>query len=104
MPALAEQIRELVVPASDLRRACPPLKPVTTPDTNYLGQQRAVDAIRFGMQMERHGYNIFVLGPLGSHRHKLATELPRERAAEQGAPDDWCYINNFAAAPGPRSC
>ncbi len=102
MPALAEQIRELVVPASDLRRACPPLKPVTTPDTNYLGQQRAVDAIRFGMQMERHGYNIFVLGPLGSHRHKLATELARERAAEQGAPDDWCYINNFADPERPR--
>lgn len=69
----------------------------------YLGQDRAVDAIRFGIQVESEGYNVFVLGPLGSHRHGLVEELAKERAGEKGAPDDWCYVNNFSNPERPRA-
>lgn len=109
MPEISEMTRQLVVPECDLRRACPHLeldteyggkRPVTA---TYLGQQRAVEAIRFGIQMERDGYNVFVLGPLGSQRHGLVEELAKERAAEKGAPDDWCYINNFSDPERPRA-
>ena len=106
MPALTQQIRKLVVPASNLRRVCQPLareRPETAqPTPVFLGQQRAVDALRFGIEMEREGYNVFILGPLGSDRHKLVQELAKERAAAKGAPDDWCYINNFADPERPR--
>jgi len=107
VPGISEQIRHLAVPGSDLRRVCQPLaidteagekKPATAA---YLGQQRAIDAIRFGIQMEREGYNVFVLGPLGSHRHGLVEGLAKERAREKGAPDDWCYINNFSDPERP---
>jgi lon-related putative ATP-dependent protease len=63
--------------------------------------QRAIDAIEFGIRMERDGYNLFVLGPNGSHRHGLAEDLARERAAEKGSPSDWCYVNNFADPERP---
>jgi len=95
------------VPFADLRKACDSLVlefehsdqlPAGKP---YLGQQRAIDAIEFGIRMERDGYNLFVLGPNGSHRHGLAEDLARERAAEKGSPSDWCYVNNFADPERP---
>jgi len=107
VPALLEQNRELVVPASSLRRVCQPLtlaaEPAVPASTSHLGQQRAVEAIRFGVQMERDGYNVVILGPIGSHRHKLVRELSSDRAAEKGAPDDWCYINSFSDSERPRA-
>ena len=69
----------------------------------YLGQQRVIDAVRFGIQVERPGYNIYVLGPLGSHRHGLVEELVAERAATEAAPDDWCYVNNFSDSGRPSA-
>ncbi|MDH3984155.1 MAG: AAA family ATPase, partial [Gammaproteobacteria bacterium] len=51
-------------------------------ELTYLGQQRAVESLRFGIQMEREGYNVFVLGPIGSNRHELVRGLTRARASE----------------------
>lgn len=88
-----------------LRTPCPP-PPAAGDDVSSrtaFGQQRAVDAIRFGMQMEHDGYNIFVLGPLGSHRHGLAEEQAAEHAADRDTPDDWCYVNNFKDPERPAA-
>ena len=53
--------------------------------------------------MEREGYNVFVLGPIGSNRHELVQGLTKARASEKGAPDDWCYVNNFSNPERPRA-
>ena len=68
-----------------------------------IGQQRAIDAIRFGIEMRRDGYNIYVLGPIGSNRHDLVNSLVAEHAKTLGAPPDWCYVNNFANPERPQS-
>ncbi len=105
----ADSIRAFSVPITDLRKACDPLQlefersdqlPAGKP---YLGQQRAIDAIRFGIEMEHDGYNVFVLGAHGSHRHGLARELTMERARRKGPPSDWCYVNNFSDPERPRT-
>lgn len=109
MAGSLEQTRIQPVPVSELRKVCPPLS--IEPDSTekapamavYLGQERAINAIRFGIQMEHDGYNVFVLGPLGSARHGLVEELAKEPARARGAPDDWCYINNFADPERPRA-
>jgi len=69
----------------------------------HLGQERAIDAIRFGLQIASEGYNIFVLGPPGSHRHGLAEEIAAELAVGRPADPDWVYVNNFAAPKEPRA-
>ena len=69
----------------------------------YIGQQRAIDAIRFGIEMRKDGYNIYVLGPIGSNRHKRVENLVAEEAKARGAPPDWCYVNNFSTPERPRS-
>jgi hypothetical protein len=74
-----------------------------TPGDAYLGQQRAVDAIRFGIDLPQDGYNIFVLGPLGSDRHVLVRQLVAEHAKVRGAPSDWCYVINFSNPERPQS-
>lgn len=66
-----------------------------------LGQERAIDAIRFGLQIKNDGHNVFVLGPMGSNRHGLAEQLAKERAATEAHPGDWCYVNNFTDSERP---
>jgi lon-related putative ATP-dependent protease len=61
----------------------------------WLGQSRAVEAVRFGIGMKRAGFNIFALGPTGSGKHTLVRNFIEEQAAREPFPDDWCYIQNF---------
>ena len=97
------------VPSAELRKACESVgHEFATSDElptgpPHLGQQRAVDAIRFGIRVERPGYNIYVLGPHGSHRHGLAEELAAEYGATKEAPQDWCYVNNFQDPERPQA-
>ena len=67
-----------------------------------VGQERAVEAIRTGIDIRRPGYNLFVLGEPGSGRHRAVRSLLEERAATEPTPSDWCYINNFAEPNQPR--
>jgi lon-related putative ATP-dependent protease len=101
--------REFEVSASELRKLCD-LQAVgveTSADfpseAQRLGQQRAVNAIRFGLQIRDDGHNVFVLGPAGSNRHGLAEELAKERASSESPPGDWCYVNNFADPERPHN-
>ena len=97
------------VPVEDLRPLCDPSgiefesSDQLPPGTRHLGQQRAIDAIRLGIQIESDGHNVFVLGPPGSHRHGLAEELAKEHAATRKAQDDWCYITNFTNPEKPHT-
>ena len=67
-----------------------------------VGQERAVDAIKFAIEMAQPGFNLFVLGDPGSGRHSVVRRLLEGRAAQEAVPSDWCYINNFTEANRPR--
>src|SRR5271167_5107965 len=67
-----------------------------------IGQERAVEAIRFAMRMQRKGYNVYVLGATGTGRHALVQNLLRQQAKGRPTPPDWCYVNNFADPQKPR--
>jgi predicted ATP-dependent protease len=104
-----ELAKALSVPVAELRRACEAFEqPFERSDelpagAPHMGQKRAVDAIRFGIDIDRPGYNVYVLGTQGSHRHGLVNELIAERAKAKGAPDDWCYVNNFTDPERPQA-
>jgi len=44
------------------------------------GQDRAVEAIRFGVAIRREGYNIFALGPQGTGKQTVVERCLEERA------------------------
>jgi predicted ATP-dependent protease len=97
------------LPPEKLYRACDPasLGFKTTDDLRdlheILGQPRAVEAMRFGIDIRRPGYNIFVLGPQGAGRYTLIGEFLRRAAAGEPTPDDWLYVFNFAEPHKPRA-
>ncbi len=67
-----------------------------------IGQDRAIEAIKFAIAMDRRGYNLFVLGPSGTGKHTFVREFLRREATRQPTPLDWCYVNNFADPQEPR--
>ncbi len=73
---------------------------LTEPDGIY-GQDRAVEAIQFGIDMRSDGYNLFAMGPDGYGRHTTVRRLLTARAATEPPPSDWCYVFNFATPHKP---
>ena len=71
--------------------------------TEFLGQDRAVEAIRFGIGIEQEGYNLFVLGPSGVGKHTIVKQFLDEKSSTQPVPADWCYVNRFDAPHKPRA-
>lgn len=68
-----------------------------------VGQARAMDALKFGVDIRRDGYNVFLMGPAGAGRYSLARKELEQRAAGEAAPPDWCYVNNFAQPHKPKA-
>ncbi len=67
------------------------LEPVDT----LIGQDRALEAVRFAARMRSRGYNLFVIGPKGSGKHAAVRGYLGERATRFPAGDDWVYVNDF---------
>jgi lon-related putative ATP-dependent protease len=63
--------------------------------TEIAGQERALEALRFGVGIQREGFNLFVMGPSGMGKHTMVQQYLERQAAEASPPDDWCYVNNF---------
>jgi len=64
-------------------------------ETEVVGQDRAVEALDFGMNIDAEGYNVFALGPTGTGRRELVQHILEAQAAEEETPPDLCYVNNF---------
>ena len=79
------------------------------PDTSQLppldetiGQDRAVEALDFGLGMQSPGFNIYVSGPVGTGKASLVRDMVTRLAKSAPAPPDWCYVNNFQDPSKPR--
>lgn len=97
--ATSAKTNELSV--DDIFRPCDPatLGFETTTDAEplagALGQEEALRALEFGVEMRCTGYNIFVLGAPGSGRMTFLREALAARAGRAPTPSDWCYVYNF---------
>ena len=74
------------------------LEPLLLP----LGQERALEAIEFGVEIEREGFNLFVVGGPGYGKHSLVRQVLEGREKPRSTLYDWCYVNNFDNAQKPR--
>ncbi len=91
-----------------VRRCDPASLPFETtselPDADaFFGQQRAVDAVRFGVGMRHAGFNLYVMGPPGVGKQSLVEHCLAAAVAGRPAPSDWCYVMNFAHPRKPRA-
>jgi lon-related putative ATP-dependent protease len=96
------------VPVEKLRWRCPPESlPFRTTDEVHscmeiIGQERALKAIRLGLEMDSLGYNIFIVGLVGTGRNTTIKCLLEEIDKTGKSPDDLCYVNNFKDPDQPR--
>ena len=67
-----------------------------------VGQDRAIEAVKFSIGIRRQGFNLFALGPSGTGKHSLVNGLLRQKAASEPTPPDLCYVNNFGDPHRPH--
>ena len=68
-----------------------------------VGQERAVEAIKFGIRMHIHGYNIFAMAPAGTGKLTTVKQFVEHEASRQPIPSDWCFVNNFRQPAKPAA-
>ena len=73
------------------------------PFRGVLGQERAVEALQFGVAMPRPGYNVFVMGEPGTGRFSFVKRYLKAEGKRQQTPADRLYVNNFDDPREPRA-
>ncbi|MDH3796562.1 MAG: AAA family ATPase, partial [Flavobacteriaceae bacterium] len=68
---------------------------IDSPTRPLIGQDRALEALEFGIGNKGGGFNIYVSGYPGSGKLKAVNHFLEEKAKVEEAPGDWCYVNNF---------
>jgi predicted ATP-dependent protease len=70
-------------------------------DTQLLGQERALDAIRLATGIDAPGYNVFATGLRSRAERDSILRLLEAKAATMPTPGDWVYVNNFRSPENP---
>ncbi len=97
-----------LVPPERLRLSCRPEQlDVTRSDqlpvlNTIIGQDRAVRALEFGLEIQSKGFNIYVAGFTGTGKHTTVKAFLESIAATRETPSDWCYVNNFRDTYRPK--
>ncbi|MFW8589407.1 Lon protease family protein [Glaciecola sp. 2405UD65-10] len=60
-----------------------------------IGQERAKNALSFGLGVALPGYNLFVMGEQATGRYTLVHEYIKECRKGVSELSDWCYLNNL---------
>jgi len=92
-----------------LRRVCDPEQlGFQTTDTieplvGIVGQERALRALRLGLEMRDDGFNVYVAGRPGTGRTTAVMAFLDQVGRDKPIPPDWCYVNNFQDPYCPRA-
>jgi predicted ATP-dependent protease len=106
-------LKRFEVPEHQLKTECDPkvfnfkCTQELAPLREFIGQDRAIRGIEFGLSMKNRGYNIYVAGLSGTGKTSIVkTYVKRmvEKRQAQGdyTPEDWCYLYNFADTDKPQ--
>ena len=92
------QVRQRCDPALFHCNSTDELKPID----GIIGQDRALSALKFGLNIVKPGFNIFVSGLAGTGRTTAIKSFMEALAAKKETPTDWCYVHNFRDAYCPK--
>ncbi|UCD34866.1 MAG: AAA family ATPase [Nitrospiraceae bacterium] len=74
-----------------------------TPLSETIGQKRALKSLQFGLDIESHGFNIYILGESGTGKMTTIRTILEVKARNEAVPMDWCYVYNFRNVDIPRA-
>ncbi len=66
-----------------------------------IGQERAVRALEFGLEVDSLGYNIYVAGQSGVGKLSTCLEFCRRAAEGKPVPNDIVFVHNFSTPERP---
>lgn len=98
-----------LVPIEKLKNSCSSkiFQCKTTDDLSasreLIGQERAMKALKYGLSIEKKGYNIYVSGITGTGKNSYSYLVSEEYAKEKKPPLDWCYVYNFRNPDSPKA-
>lgn len=80
-----------------------------TPLEDFIGQERAMRAIEFGLGVDKPGFNIFVTGLTGTGKTTIIKAFLKKVTAGKTPqedhspfPEDWYYVYNFSDPDRPQ--
>ena len=85
----------------ELKYVCDPnvFNFVTTEEIerNYdgIGQERGIDSLKFGLNVDVNGYNLYLEGPSGVGKTMYTKNYLNKICKNKKTPPDWCYLYNF---------
>ena len=68
----------------------------------FVGQERALRALKMGVELSAPGYNVFVCGLAGTSRGGTIAHMIEKLHPETKPSLDRCYVNNFKIPDRPR--
>jgi predicted ATP-dependent protease len=68
----------------------------------FVGQERALRALKMGVELSAPGYNVFVCGLAGTSRGGTIAHMIENLHPETKPSLDRCYVNNFKITDRPR--
>jgi predicted ATP-dependent protease len=68
----------------------------------FIGQERALRALKMGVELSAPGYNVFVCGLAGTSRGGTIASMIGELKPATKPSLDRCYVNNFKIGDRPR--
>ncbi|MCS7165994.1 MAG: ATP-dependent protease, partial [Candidatus Calescibacterium sp.] len=64
-------------------------------DVKFVGQDRAVETLKFVVSIKKEKYNVYAAGSFGLGKRTIIEQILADIAKSKSAPDDWLYIYNF---------
>jgi hypothetical protein len=74
-----------------------------SPMKEIFGQKRAVNALKFGLDIKEKGFNVYAAGAPGTGKTTAVKNYLDEMAKVQPVPYDWCYVYNFRDSYHPKA-
>ena len=73
------------------------------PVEGIIGQERALKALKFAIDMKGKGFNIYAGGLPGTGKRPATRSYLEEVAEAKPTPPDWCYVYNFENSYEPTA-
>lgn len=102
-------ISQCKLQVKDLSRTCKPSSfnfastAEIEPLQGIIGQEKAVRALGFALDIKNEGYNVYLSGYFGTGKTTLARSMIKEKAGQDPVPPDWCYVNNYKMHECPQA-
>ena len=84
------------------RKECPATDTLQ-PLEEIIGQERALRALSFGLEIREAGFNIYVAGIAGTGRKTAVMDFLERLAKAKPRASDWVYVNSFTNQYEPSS-